>query len=127
MKSIFFIVLILFLSDCYAKSNSSELLTIDETNLKNFGFTYCLSKSDDKALNTEASLAMGGYFQSGNYTESAYSDIKSYVNNYLAGKDSIYQSTAKPSYLMNCLDLYNSMSYLKKLKKQKKFLIENQK
>ncbi|WP_445116661.1 hypothetical protein [Acinetobacter sp. WZC-1] len=126
MKIIFFILSIFLLNDCYAQTNTIASLTTDESNLKNFGFTYCLSKADDTALKAEASLAMGGYFQLGNYTEDAYLNIKNHIDKYMAGKNSTYQSTGKPSYLIQCLELYNSLSYFKKVKKQKEFIIKNQ-
>ena len=44
----------------------------DEINIENFGFSYCLTKTKDKVLLSESSLAMGGYFQEGAYEEPAY-------------------------------------------------------
>ena len=49
-----------------------DIFKKDEINIENFGFSYCLTKTKDKVLLSESSLAMGGYFQEGVYEEPAY-------------------------------------------------------
>ncbi|SPL70299.1 T6SS amidase immunity protein Tai4 family protein [Acinetobacter stercoris] len=125
MRLIVLLLSVLLINACYAKTTSSQ--KHDELNLKNFGFTYCLTKSDDKFLGSEASQAMGGYFEKGVYDVEAYNQLKSYINKYLTENKSIYKESGMSSNLMKCLDLYNSSGYEKLIQKQKVFLIEDKK
>lgn len=106
----------------YSKDINTQKIE-DRTNLKNYGFTYCLSKSSYKGMVDEAGLAQGGYFQFGNHTESAYQNLRKYVNNYLSKKTSVYKESEKSAILMHCLDMYNLKEYETLLKKQDKYLI----
>lgn len=114
----------LITSSCYAASSVKAVLHPDELNLKDFGFSYCLTKSKDSLLSSEASLAMGGYFQRGTYEEPAYGNLKKYVDHYIKGANDVYQSTDKPAILMNCLHMYNSVEYKNLITQQKKYLIK---
>lgn len=122
----FFLILMLSLTTtaCYAKTSGASKLTTDQINLKNFGFTYCLTKSKDHSIHSESSLAMGGYFQNGNYEEPAYKNIKSFVDQYSKSNTDVYQSTGNSAVLMNCLDMYNDAEYQKHLQKLDQYLIK---
>lgn len=113
----------LFFNACYAKDMVNPTLNANQLNIKNFGFSYCLTKTND-SLNTEASLAMGGYFQQGVYEEPAYANIKKYINQYMSKENNVYQSTGNPTTLMTCLDMYNSNEYMKFIDQQRRFLID---
>lgn len=122
----FFLILMMSLatSVCYAKTLKTSQLKTDQINLKNFGFTYCLSNSKDHSLSSESSLAMGGYFQNGNYEEPAYKNIKSFVEKYNQSKTDVYQSTGNSAVLMNCLDMYNDSEYQKNIQSLEQYLIK---
>lgn len=114
---------IVFINSVHAQNLSASKMNDHEINLKNFGFTYCLTKSNNKGLTDEASLAMGGYFQNGSYDENAYKNIKNFIDQELLQYNIIYKSTGSTSIMMNCLDLYNSSKYDKTIKNQKNFFI----
>ncbi|MDO7219869.1 hypothetical protein [Acinetobacter nosocomialis] len=123
MRLIFVFLTIGLISSCYAKNIAVPVLNKNEINLKNFGFSYCLSKSDNEAVAREASLAMGGYFQNGGYDENAYKNIKLFIEKGSTESKDVYQSTGKPAILMNCLKLYNSNKYEQVIQNQKKYII----
>ncbi|QER41105.1 hypothetical protein F2A31_04400 [Acinetobacter suaedae] len=104
---------------CHAKSYN---LTQEQMQIKNFGFSYCLTKFNSKPLSDEASKAMGGYFQKGNHDENAYKNIKEFINNYVVNDNNVYKDTNDKSILMTCLDLYNLKEYNDIVKKQDKFI-----
>lgn len=124
MKLYLILMVSLATSSCYAKTLDTSKLTTDQINLKNFGFTYCLTKSKDHSLNSESSLAMGGYFQNGNYEEPAYKNIKFFVDQYNQSKTDVYQNTNNSTVLMNCLDMYNDADYQKNLQRLEQYLIK---
>ena len=72
MKFLLFIFSYFIASSCYSKKIEVDIFKKDEINIENFGFSYCLTKTKDKVLLSESSLAMGGYFQEGAYEEPAY-------------------------------------------------------
>lgn len=121
MKLICFFIVILKMSVCYAQSGN---LTQDQIILKNFGFSYCLTKSEDQVVSNEASMALGGYFQNGVYQEEAYKNIRNFIYQYLNKNKIIYHETGKSAILMSCLDLYNLNHYENIIKEQNKFLNE---
>ena len=98
-----------------------------EINIKNFGFSYCLTKTKDKLLLSESSLAMGGYFQEGAYEEPAYKNIKIFVDRYINKNNDVYQNTGNTgntAILMNCLSMYNSTEYNKLIAEQNDYWIK---
>lgn len=101
-----------------------DIFKKDEINIKNFGFSYCLTKTKDKVLLSESSLAMGGYFQEGTYEEPAYKNIKIFVDRYISKNNDVYQSTGNTAILMNCLSMYNSTEYNKLLAEQNGYWIK---
>ena len=121
MKLMCILSLIFLATSCQAKNHN---LTKEQVGIKNFGFSYCLTQSNDQSLNYEASKAMGGYFQKGAYDEGAYKNIKSFINNYMVANPSIYKETNDRANLMTCLDLYNSNGYDNVVKDQNKFIIK---
>lgn len=124
MKLYLILMVSLLTSACYAKTLGVSELTTDQINLKNFGFSYCLTKSKDHTLNSESSLAMGGYFQNGNYEDPAYKKIKFFVESYNQSKTNIYQNTEQSAVLMSCLEMYNDDEYQIHLKKLDQYLIK---
>lgn len=124
MKFLLIFVSCFITTSCYAKKIEVSLLKKDEINIKNFGFSYCLTKTKDKALLSEASLAMGGYFQEGTYEEPAYQNIKIFIDKYTSQKDDIYKSTGNSAILMNCLSIYNSPEYNKLITEQNSYWIK---
>lgn len=122
MKSILILISCIITSSCYAKTIETYALHKDEVNLKNFGFSYCLAK--DQSLYTEASLAMGGYFQEGSYEEPAYKILKAFIDTQVEKNKHVYKDTEQPTTLMNCLSLYNSNEYNKVIIEQKNYRIE---
>lgn len=123
IKFLFIFLTTVFISCVHAQNLSTSEINDHEINLKNFGFTYCLTKSNNEGLIDEASLAMGGYFQNGSYDENAYKNIKNFIDQELLRYNKIYKSTGATPIMMNCLDLYNSSKYNKIIKNQKKFFI----
>jgi hypothetical protein len=109
---------------CYAKTLGVSTLTKDKTNLKDYGFAYCLSKTKDTHLNKETSLALNAYFQKGNHDEPAYENLRKYINSYLSKKTSIYQDTEMPARLIHCLDMYNLPEYNRLITKQDGYRIK---
>lgn len=89
--------------------------------LKNYGFSYCLSQSDDMTMQFETSHAMGGFFETGTHGQPAYDNVKKYIDNYLMNKVGEYKDTGKTAILMGCLDMYNTTGYDQLIKKQKRF------
>ena len=123
MKIIAVLFSCLVISACYAKDLIPSISNEDELNIKNFGFSYCLTRAQDQSLSSEAALAMGGYFQQGAYEEPAYKNLKAYINQYMNTKTEVYKIKATPAILMSCLDLYNSTEYNEVIKKQHHHLI----
>lgn len=123
MRLIFVLLTIGLISSCYATNIAAPVLNKNEINLKNFGFSYCLSRSDNEAVAKEASLAMGGYFQNGVYDENAYENVKLFIEKVSTKSKDVYQSTGKTAILMNCLKLYNLNEYEQVIQKQKKYII----
>lgn len=123
MKLCLILMVSLITSACYAKTYETKKLTTDQINLKNFGFTYCLTKSKDDFLKSEASLAMSGYFQNGNYDQIAYKKIKTFVNEYNQSNTDVYQNTGNPAALMFCLEMYNDAEYQKYFQKLEQYLM----
>ncbi|MPW45517.1 hypothetical protein [Acinetobacter guerrae] len=123
IKILFTFLTFFFISSVHAQNLSASGMNDHEINLKNFGFTYCLTKSNNQGLIDEASLAMGGYFQNGSYDENAYKNIKNFIDQGLLKYNRIYKSTGSTSIMMNCLNLYNSSKYDKIIKNQKIFFI----
>lgn len=121
MKLIVILSFVFLANSCYAKSYN---LTKEQVVIKNFGFSYCLTKSNNQSLNYEASKAMGGYFQKGGHNEEAYKNVEEFINNYVVKNQSIYQETNDSSNLMICLDLYNLNDYERVIKDQDKFIIK---
>ena len=112
IKLIALLLLTTFFSTAgYAEVKSHLGLTPSEQSLKDFGFSYCLSFTDDSSLKDESSLALGGYFQAGDHDEVAYTALRQHINVYLKINLKSYQETRAPSYLMTCLELYNSKDY----------------
>lgn len=124
MKFYFILMMSLTTSACYAKTLEASKLTTDQINLKNYGFTYCLTKSKDDSLKSEASSAMGGYFQNGNYDQPAYKKIKTFVDQFYQSNSGVYQNTGNPAVLMDCLDMYNDAEYQKHLQRLQQYLIK---
>ncbi|ONG38772.1 hypothetical protein BKE30_11440 [Alkanindiges hydrocarboniclasticus] len=124
MKVIIVLFSCLVTGSGYAASSFKPVLHADELNIKNFGFSYCLTKSKDSLLSSEASLAMGGFFQNGTYEEPAYKNLQKYVDEYISSANDVYQSTGKSAMLINCLDMYNSNEYKRIIEKQKNYLIK---
>lgn len=124
MKFLLIIFSCFIASSCYSKKIEVDILKKDEINIKNFGFSYCLTKTKDKVLLSESSLAMGGYFQEGAYEEPAYKNIKIFVDRYISKNNDVYQSTGNTAILMNCLSMYNSTEYNKLLAKQNDYWIQ---
>ena len=120
----FFLILVscLFTTFCFAKE--INVLKKDEINIKNFGFSYCLTKTKNKELLSEASLAMGGYFQEGSYEEPAYKNIKTFIDKYISKNNDVYESTGNTAILMNCLSMYNSTEYNKLITAQNSYWIK---
>ena len=118
MKFLLIIFSCFIASSCYSKKIEVDIFKKDEINIKNFGFSYCLTKTKDKVLLSESSLAMGGYFQEGTYEEPAYKNIKIFVDRYISKNNDVYQSTGNTAILMNCLSMYNSTEYNKILEEQ---------
>ena len=124
MKFLLFIFSCFIASSCYSKKIEVDIFKKDEINIKNFGFSYCLTKTKDKVLLSESSLAMGGYFQEGTYEEPAYKNIKIFVDRYISKNNDVYQSTGNTAILMNCLSMYNSTEYNKLLAEQNDYWIK---
>ena len=124
MKFLLFIFSCFIASSCYSKKIEVDIFKKDEINIKNFGFSYCLTKTKDKVLLSESSLAMGGYFQEGAYEEPAYKNIKIFVDRYISKNNDVYQSTGNTAILMNCLSMYNSTEYNKLLAEQNGYWIK---
>lgn len=124
MKFLLFIFSCFIASSCYSKKIEVDIFKKDEINIKNFGFSYCLTKTKDKVLLSESSLAMGGYFQEGTYEEPAYKNIKIFVDRYISKNNDVYQSTGNTAILMNCLSMYNSTEYNKLLAEQNGYWIK---
>ena len=124
MKFLLFIFSCFIASSCYSKKIEVDIFKKDEINIKNFGFSYCLTKTKDKVLLSESSLAMGGYFQKGAYEEPAYKNIKIFVDRYTSKNNDIYQSTGNTAILMNCLSMYNSTEYNKLIAEQNDYWIK---
>lgn len=123
MKIIAIFFSFLVMSACYANDLNKSISNADDLNIKNFGFSYCMTMTQDQALSSEAALAMGGYFQHGSYEEPAYKNLKKYINQYMKTKTKVYKSNAMPAILMHCLDLYNSTEYKEMIKQQHHYLI----
>ncbi|WP_436916992.1 hypothetical protein [Acinetobacter schindleri] len=123
MKIIAIFFSFLVMSACYANDLNKSISNADELNIKNFGFSYCMTMTQDQAFSSEAALAMGGYFQHGSYEEPAYKNLKKYINQYMKTKTKVYKSNAMPAILMHCLDLYNSTEYKEMIKQQHHYLI----
>ena len=124
MKFLLIIFSCFIASSCYSKKIEVDIFKKDEINIKNFGFSYCLTKTKDKLLLSESSLAMGGYFQEGTYEEPAYKNIKIFVDRYISKNNDVYQSTGNTAILMNCLSMYNSTEYNKLLAEQNGYWIK---
>ena len=124
MKFLLFIFSCFIASSCYSKKIEVDIFKKDEINIENFGFSYCLTKTKDKVLLSESSLAMGGYFQEGAYEEPAYKNIKIFVDRYISKNNDVYQSTGNTAILMNCLSMYNSTEYNKLLAEQNGYWIK---
>ena len=124
MKFLLFIFSCFIASSCYSKKIEVDIFKKDEINIKNFGFSYCLTKTKDKVLLSESSLAMGGYFQEGTYEEPAYKNIKIFVDRNISKNNDVYQSTGNTAILMNCLSMYNSTEYNKLLAEQNGYWIK---
>ena len=124
MKFLLIIFSCFIASSCYSKKIEVDIFKKDEINIKNFGFSYCLTKTKDKVLLSESSLAMGGYFQEGTYEEPAYKNIKIFVDRYISKNNDVYQSTGNTAILMNCLSMYNSSEYNKLLAEQNGYWIK---
>lgn len=124
MKFLLFIFSCFIASSCYSKKIEVDIFKKDEINIENFGFSYCLTKTKDKVLLSESSLAMGGYFQEGTYEEPAYKNIKIFVDRYISKNNDVYQSTGNTAILMNCLSMYNSTEYNKLLAEQNGYWIK---
>jgi hypothetical protein len=124
MKFLLIIFSFFIASSCYSKKIEVDIFKKDEINIKNFGFSYCLTKTKDKVLLSESSLAMGGYFQEGAYEEPAYKNIKIFVDRYISKNNDVYQSTGNTAILMNCLSMYNSTEYNKLLAEQNDYWIK---
>ncbi|OOW09448.1 hypothetical protein MF4642_10060 [Acinetobacter sp. MF4642] len=124
MKFLLIIFSCFIASSCYSKKIEVDIFKKDEINIKNFGFSYCLTKTKDKVLLSESSLAMGGYFQEGTYEEPAYKNIKIFVDRYISKNNDVYQSTGNTAILMNCLSMYNSTEYNKLLAEQNGYWIK---
>ena len=124
MKFLLIIFSFFIASSCYSKKIEVDIFKKDEINIENFGFSYCLTKTKDKVLLSESSLAMGGYFQEGTYEEPAYKNIKIFVDRYISKNKDVYQSTGNTAILMNCLSMYNSTEYNKLLAEQNGYWIK---
>ena len=124
MKFLLIIFSCFIASSCYSKKIEVDIFKKDEINIENFGFSYCLTKTKDKVLLSESSLAMGGYFQEGTYEEPAYKNIKIFVDRYISKNNDVYQSTGNTAILMNCLSMYNSSEYNKLLAEQNGYWIK---
>ena len=124
MKFLLFIFSCFIASSCYSKKIEVDIFKKDEINIENFGFSYCLTKTKDKVLLSESSLAMGGYFQEGAYEEPAYNNIKIFVDRYISKNNDVYQSTGNTAILMNCLSMYNSTEYNKLIAEQNDYWIK---
>lgn len=124
MKFLLIIFSCFIASSCYSKKIEVDIFKKDEINIENFGFSYCLTKTKDKVLLSESSLAMGGYFQEGTYEEPAYKNIKIFVDRYISKNNDVYQSTGNTAILMNCLSMYNSTEYNKLLAEQNGYWIK---
>ncbi|MFN4186854.1 MAG: hypothetical protein ACK4FN_02355 [Acinetobacter johnsonii] len=124
MKFLLIIFSCFIASSCYSKKIEVDIFKKDEINIKNFGFSYCLTKTKDKVLLSESSLAMGGYFQEGTYEEPAYKNIKIFVDRYISKNNDVYQSKGNTAILMNCLSMYNSTEYNKLLAEQNGYWIK---
>ena len=124
MKFLLFIFSCFIASSCYSKKIEVDIFKKDEINIENFGFSYCLTKTKDKVLLSESSLAMGGYFQEGTYEEPAYKNIKIFVDRNISKNNDVYQSTGNTAILMNCLSMYNSTEYNKLLAEQNGYWIK---
>lgn len=124
MKIIAVLFSCLVISACYAKDLIPSISNEDELNIKNFGFSYCLTRAQDQSLSSEAALAMGGYFQQGSYEEPAYKNLKEYINQSMKAKTEVYKNQARPAILMSCLELYNSTEYNEMVKQQHHYLIQ---
>ena len=123
MKFLLILVSFFVTTSCFSKKIEVDVLKKDEINIKNFGFSYCLTKTKEKGLLSEASLAMGGYFQEGNYEEPAYKNIKIFIDKYINNNYGVYKSTGNSALLMNCLRMYNSTEYNKLITEQSSYWI----
>lgn len=124
MKLFLILIACFITSSCYSKKIEVNVLKKDEINIKNFGFSYCLTKTKDKTLFLESSLAMGGYFQEGAYEEPTYKNIKLFIDKYTSQYNDIYKNTENSAILMNCLSMYNSPEYNKLISEQVNYLIK---
>lgn len=126
LKNIRFLIipLIMMLSNVGTARDIALLnLTTNELSLKNYGFAYCLSKSNDKSLQLESGKSQGAYFQEGNYTNKAYLNIQNYIDNNVNKNPTYYQDTNMRAILPKCLDIYNQVTYNNLIKKQKIHLV----
>ena len=124
MKFFLILVTCFFTISCFSKNIEIDVLKKDEINIKNFGFSYCLTKTKEKELLSEASLAMGGYFQEGNYEEPAYKNIKTFIDKHISKNYGVYKSTGHTAILMNCLSMYNSPEYNQLITEQNSYWIK---
>ncbi|WP_180046824.1 MULTISPECIES: hypothetical protein [unclassified Acinetobacter] len=124
MKFLLILGICFITSSCYSRNLEISVLEKEEINIKNFGFSYCLTKTKDKLLLSEASLAMGGYFQEGAYEEPAYKNIKIFIDKYTSKNNHVYKSTGSSTILMNCLSMYNSPEYNKLITEQNDYWIK---
>lgn len=121
MKTKIIFLFKVILISCLTNTCFAEKVVKDELSLKNYGFAYCLSTSQDQEIKEESAFAEQGYFQMGNYVDNAYKNIVDYMK--LKTKNvGVYQMSGKKAILMSCLDIYNSNEYNKLIKNQHKFL-----
>lgn len=124
MKFTVLILLLLNMQTLFAKTTNNTYQSKAESELQNYGFSYCLSKTYDESLREEAVVAMHGYFEMGNHSEEAYANIRSYIDLQLYKTNDVYKISGKKAYLMRCIEVFNSRDYLRKVKKQHKFIID---
>lgn len=124
MKFLLILAICFITSSCYSRNLEISVLEKEEINIKNFGFSYCLTKTKDKLLLSEASVAMGGYFQEGAYEEPAYKNIIIFIDKYTSKNNHVYKSTGSSTILMNCLSMYNSPEYNKLITEQNDYWIK---
>lgn len=124
MKLTVLILLLLNVQTLDAKTINNTDQSKAESELQNYGFSYCLSKTHDESLRVEAAAAMHGYFEMGNHSEEAYANIRSYIDFQLNKTNDVYKFSAKKAYLMQCIEVYRSTNYLNEVKKQHDFIID---